>query len=275
MTGTVLITGATGFVGHQVLRRLSDSSAEIRAVVREGSQDKLIEGVPLEEVITTPDLFAESDDWWAEACEGVDTVIHVAWYVESGEYLQSPRNLDCLTGSVNMAKGAARAGVRRVTGIGSCFEYDLTEGRLSVESPLKPLSLYAATKTAVFSTLSQFLPSQGVEFLWCRLFYLHGDREDPRRLVPYIRSMLAAGKPAELGSGDQIRDFTDVAVAGEMIANEAMGARQGAVNICSGVAVTVREIAEKIADEYGRRDLLHFGARPDNEVDPPCVVGIK
>ena len=49
-----------------------------------------------------------------------------------------------------------------------------------------------------------------------------------------------------------------------MIANEAMGARQGAVNICSGVPVTVREIAEKIADEYGRRDLLHFGARPDN-----------
>ena len=214
MTGTVLITGATGFVGHQVLRQLSDSSVEIRAVIREGSQDKLIEGVPLEEVITTPDLFAESADWWAEACEGVDTVIHVAWYVESGEYLQSPRNLDCLTGSVSMAKGAARAGVRRITGIGSCFEYDLTEGSLSVESPLKPLSLYAATKTAVFSTLSQFLPSQGVEFLWCRLFYLYGDREDPRRLVPYIRSMLAAGKPAELGSGDQIRDFTDVAVAG-------------------------------------------------------------
>ena len=89
MTGTVLITGATGFVGHQVLRQLSDSSVEIRAVIREGSQEKLIQGVPVEEVITTPDLFAESGDWWAEACEGVDTVIHVAWYVESGEYLQS------------------------------------------------------------------------------------------------------------------------------------------------------------------------------------------
>ena len=275
MTGTVLITGATGFVGHQVLRQLANSSVEIRAVIREGSQDRLINVVPLEDVITTPDLFAESADWWAKACEGVDTVIHVAWYAESGEYLQSPKNLDCLTGSVNMAKGASRAGVRRVIGIGSCVEYDLSGGRLSVESPLKSLSLYAAAKTAVFSTLSQFLPSQGIEFLWCRLFYLYGDREDSRRLVPYIRSMLAAGKPAELGSGDHIRDFTDVAVAGEMIADEAMGDRQGAVNICSGVPITVREIAEKIADEYGRRDLLHFGVRPDNKIDPPCVVGIK
>jgi dTDP-6-deoxy-L-talose 4-dehydrogenase (NAD+) len=39
--------------------------------------------------------------------------------------------------------------------------------------------------------------------------------------------------------------------------------------------VTVRELAERIADEYGRRDLLRFGARPDNLVDPPCVVGVR
>ena len=37
----------------------------------------------------------------------------------------------------------------------------------------------------------------------------------------------------------------------------------------------VRELAEQIADEYGRRDLLKFGARPDNLIDPPCVVGDK
>ena len=275
MTRTVLVTGATGFVGYQVLRQLSNRPIAVRVVVREGSRDKLIEGIPLDEVITTPDLFLESAEWWARTCAGVDTVIHVAWYAEPGEYLQSPRNLDCLVGSVNLARGARRAGVRRFVGIGSCFEYDLTGRRLSVESPLKPASLYAAAKTAVYSTLSHFLPPRGVEFLWCRLFYLYGEREDPRRLVPYIHSMLAAGKPAALGSGDQIRDFTDVAVAGEMIADEALGDRQGAANICSGVPITVREIAEKIADEYGRRDLLHFGARPDNEIDPPCIVGIR
>ena len=255
--------------------RLADRSVDVRAVIREDSHDNLAIDVPRADVVTTPDLFAETADWWASTCEGVDTVIHVAWYAEPGKYLQSPKNLDCLIGSVNMAKGAGRAGVRRVVGIGSCFEYDLAVGKLSINSPLKPLSLYAAAKTAVFSTLSQFLPSQGIEFLWCRLFYLYGDGEDARRLVPYIRSMLAAGKPAELGRGDQVRDFTDVSVAGKMIVDEAMGDRQGAVNICSGVPVTVREIAENIADEYGRRDLLHFGVRPDNEVDPPCVVGIR
>jgi len=47
------------------------------------------------------------------------------------------------------------------------------------------------------------------------------------------------------------------------------------VNICSGHPVTVREVAESIADEFGRRDLLRFGARADNPVDPPCVVGVR
>jgi dTDP-6-deoxy-L-talose 4-dehydrogenase (NAD+) len=60
-----------------------------------------------------------------------------------------------------------------------------------------------------------------------------------------------------------------------MIVEAALGPVQGPVNICSGKAITVRQLAETIADEFGRRDLLRFGARPDNLVDPPCVVGIR
>lgn len=275
MTGTVLLTGATGFVGHQVLGTLTDRNIQVFVVVRDGWQVQLADGITIEQAITTRDLFAESADWWENACSGVDTVIHVAWYTEPGKYLQSAKNLDCLIGSLNLAKGAVQAGVRRFVGIGTCAEYDLTAGKLSVETPLKPLTPYAAAKAATFTVLSQWLPSQNVEFLWGRLFYLYGEREDPRRLVPYLRSKLKAGKPAELTSGKQIRDYIDVIEAGQMIAEEALGHRQGAINICSGVGITVRQLAEDIADEYGRRDLLKFGVRPDSHIDPPCVVGIK
>jgi nucleoside-diphosphate-sugar epimerase len=59
-----------------------------------------------------------------------------------------------------------------------------------------------------------------------------------------------------------------------MIADVALSERTGAVNICSGEAVTVRALAERIADEYGRRDLLQFGAKPDRPGDPALVVGV-
>ena len=275
MTGLVLLTGATGFVGRQVLHALGERGARIRAVVREGKQMYLAATEAIETVVTTPDLFAENAEWWADVCHGIDTVIHVAWYAEPGEYLQSAKNLDCLIGTLQLAKGAVEAKVRRFIGIGTCFEYDLTGGILAIETPLRPLTPYAGTKAAAFMALSQWFPQQGVEFAWCRLFYLHGEGEDARRLVPYLRAKLSTGEFAELTSGNQIRDFLDVREAGRMIVKTALSDELGPVNICSGIPITVRQLAEQIADEYGRRDLLKFGARPDNLVDPPCVVGVR
>lgn len=271
---TILVTGATGFVGRQIIRDLSNKNLNIVVVIREGKEE-LVRSIPnISRVVSTTDLFTESSDWWLKACEGVDTVIHAAWYTEPGKYLQSPINIECLTGTIALARGATLAGVNRFVGIGTCFEYDLTSGVLPVDTPLKPSTLYGSTKAAAYISLSQWLPAQGIEFSWCRLFYLYGEGEDERRLVPFLRSKLEAGEVAELTSGKQIRDFLDVETVGQMIADTALSNKQGAINICSGIPVTVRQLAEQIADEYGQRELLKFGARPDNLVDPDCVLGL-
>lgn len=270
----VLLTGATGFIGRQIMRGLNRTGTMFLPVVRTG-KECLVAGLPnVEGVISTPDLFAEDESWWAEQCRGIDIIIHAAWYVEPGKYLQAPQNMDCLIGSLNLAMGAAKANIKRFVGVGSCFEYDLESGVLSVESPLKPLTPYAAAKVALYHVLSQWFQAQSIAFTWCRLFYLYGEGEDDRRLVPYIRKQLENGEPAELTSGNQIRDFIDVTEAGQKIADVALSDKVGPVNVCSGIPVTVKQIAEKIADEFGRKDLLRFGARPDNLIDPRCVLGV-
>ena len=270
----MLLTGATGFVGSQILKVLLESNVLVRCVVREGSVSKLpTQTNSLESLIFTKDLFNENEEWWGKYLQNVDTVIHAAWYAEHGKYLQSPKNIDCLQGTLRLAKGAARAGVRRMVGIGTCAEYQTSSQKLTTETPLNPLSPYAAAKAAAFLFLSQWLPPQGIEFAWCRLFYLHGEGEDPQRLIPFLRERLASGKPVELTSGNQIRDFLDVKTVAHQIVQAALGSTTGALNIASGIPASVRKIAESIADEYGRRDLLLFGARADNPFDPPYVVG--
>ena len=271
----VLLTGATGFVGRQVVRALGERGCRVRPVVREGKQERIARDDAIESTVASPDIFAESAAWWARTCSGVDTVIHAAWYTEPGQYLQSPKNKECLSGTLRLAQGAVQAKVPRFVGIGTLFEYDLNVGRLSIATPLRPTTPYAQAKVDAFNALSAALPRQGVVFAWCRLFYLYGEGEDARRLVPYVRARLQAGEPVELSSGSQIRDFLDVREAARMIVDVALGPEDGPVNICSGRPVTVRELAERIADEFGRRDLLRFGARADNPVDPPCVVGVR
>jgi dTDP-6-deoxy-L-talose 4-dehydrogenase (NAD+) len=273
MNRDVLLTGATGFVGRQILRALLVHGARVRVVVRDASH--LPADATPERIVVTRDLFTETDEWWAENCAGIDTIVHAAWYAEPGQYLRSALNMTCLRGSLALAVGATRAGVRRFVGVGSCTEYDTSGGDLSIDTPLLPQSAYAAAKVATYCGLAHWLPSQSVELAWCRLFYVYGEDEDERRLVAHIRRRLAAGEVVELTSGNQVRDYLDVRDAGRMIADVAVGTVTGPVNVCSGVPTTVRALAEQIADEYGRRDLLRFGVRPDNLFDPPRVVGIR
>ena len=274
MTGLVLVTGGTGFVGRQVLQALSVYGIKVRLVIRNEKQRQDLLYNNIESIVVSSDLFAETQDWWTKVCTGVDSVLHVAWYASPGKYLTSLKNIDCLIGTLQMAQGAVAAGVKRFVGVGTCFEYDLTGGMLSVDTPLKPLTPYAAAKVAAFFALSQFFPQQGVEFAWCRLFYLYGEGEDERRLVPYLRSKLAVGDFVELTRGNQVRDYLDVKVAGERIVDVVCSDKNGSINICSGEAITIRQFTENIADEYGQRNLLRFGVRPDNIFDPPCVVGV-
>ncbi len=272
---TVTLTGATGFVGGQILRNLLERGCSVRVLVRDPSRLPVIPARGALEVMHTPDLFAEGTDRLEELLEGSEILVHAAWHAEPGEYLTSPVNLACLTGTLNLANAFAAVRGRRFVGVGTCAEYDPSAGLMTTDTPLAPNTLYAACKASAFQVLRFFLGTEDISFAWCRIFYLYGEGEDERRLVPYIRRQLEAGQQVLLTRGDQVRDFLDVKDAARMITDVALGQVQGAVNICSGEAVTVRQLAERIADEYGRRELLRFGARPENVFDPPRVVGVR
>lgn len=273
MSCRVLLTGATGFIGKQVLEVLKLKQINTTLIVRPNWEEKIAKHERIINVIETEDLFKETPEWWTNASKNIDVIIHLAWYAETGKYLMSDKNIDCLLGTLNLVRGASVAGIGKFIGVGTCFEYDLGADVLTTNTPLKPLSQYAAAKVATYFVLSHFLLQKNIEFTWCRLFYLYGENQDSRRLVSYIRSSIKKGDFVELTSGRQIRDYMDVRDAGIKIVEASIGDVVGAINICTGVPITVRKLAENIADEYDRRDLLKFGARKNNFTDPESVIG--
>ena len=271
----ILITGASGFVGRQVLKSLSKFDANLHLVIKKESINGLEINHDAVNFITTKDIFNESVDWWRAHTENIDIVIHLAWYAEPGKYLDSPINKQCVEGTIRMAEGSSQSGLKRFVGIGTCFEYKFSNSQLTTESELKPLTPYAMAKVETFNHLTNLFHEKDMEFLWCRLFYLYGDGEDERRLVPFLINNLSKGKSVELSSGDKIKDYLDVAKAGEIISNLALSDHTGPYNVCSGKGISIKSLAESIADRYNGRDLLKFGNPKVNNLDPDFIVGEK
>jgi dTDP-6-deoxy-L-talose 4-dehydrogenase (NAD+) len=272
----ILITGATGFLGKQVLKSLAKESVSIKIISRGNRDNFLTQFKNISEIINTDNFFTESSQWYEEICKDIDIIIHVAWYAEPGKYLESPLNLECLAGTLNFAKSACKQGIKKFVGVGTCFEYDLSNSNpLDINAPLNPKFLYSIAKANVYALLSKYFKNENIEFLWTRVFYLYGEDEDERRLVAVLRKKLALGEIVDLTSGSEIRDFMDVKIAGSMIAGAALGMNVGPFNVCSGEGQSIRELAESIADEYGKRELLNFGAREDNLADSQSIVGLK
>jgi dTDP-6-deoxy-L-talose 4-dehydrogenase (NAD+) len=270
----ILLTGATGFVGMNILEELANRGVLVTPVVRRGTEHLIDKFENISKIISVDDIFKENSDWWAELSSDADIFIHAAWYTKTHDYLISKQNINCQLGTLNIAKGVIKSGIKKFVGIGTCFEYEFVSDYISVDTPLKPISHYASAKAATYLALLKMSKDEKMDFAWCRLFYLYGENESESRLYSYILSQINQGKKIELTSGEQIRDFMHVRMAAEHIVTVALGNMVGPINICSGIPITVREFAMNVADRFGARSLLDFGAKVNKSTDPPRIVGI-
>ena len=203
-----------------------------------------------------------------------DLILHLAWCVEHGRFWTDPANNDWLNASMALAEAAVRNGVRRFIGVGTCFEYDWpADGECHENAtPLKSHTLYDMCKAGLRSRLDELCTAAGMDFAWARLFHLYGADEHPDRLVADIARRVGAGEPAACSTGLALRDYMDVRDAGAGLVALALSNVTGSVNVASGQAVSIAEIARLIGDIAGRPDLIRLGERPDRANEPARIV---
>ena len=112
----------------------------------------------------------------------------------------------------------------------------------------------------------------GISFAWARLFFLYGAGEGEKRLVPSLARALAADLPAKCTSGGAVRDFLDVRDAAEALVALALSDVTGEVNIASGVATSIAQVAQSLGRLAAKPDLVQIGALEDRPNEPPCIV---
>lgn len=267
----VLVTGIGGFVGSFFARLLMNQGYDVHGIVRTTTDLWRIQDILSSIHLFSADLqdYSRINTYLKELKP--DWCIHLAWYAVPGKYLQSSENLNSLQASLNLVSQLAQLGCQRFIGVGTCFEYDFSFGYLSESSPTKPLTLYAATKVALATTLSQLSAMTKMETVWVRLFYQYGEQENANRLIPAIICSLLKDEEVKTTKGEQIRDFLHIEDVASALLEISQSKLTGIVNIGSGQPITVREIALKVGEILNKTHLINFGALPYRANDPMFI----
>ncbi|MGD9158485.1 MAG: NAD(P)-dependent oxidoreductase [Desulfobacteraceae bacterium] len=269
----IFLTGASGFIGAHVLEKLLSGGHHVAALISPDNPMSRLQLLKNDFSITkatledTQILEKTIDEFKPEAC------IHLAWYAEPGEYLNSDKNIQSLSSSLALFRMLINAGCRHIIGAGTCFEYDTSFGYLKEDTSARPESLYAATKLSCFLTGTQLAVKNDVAFSWARIFYPYGPKENPKRLVPGVISSLKEGIPFPSTTGEQIRDYIHVCDVASAFSTLLEKKADGIYNISSGSPVSIRQLLETIAELMNKKDLIQAGAIPYRKWEPPFICG--
>jgi nucleoside-diphosphate-sugar epimerase len=249
---TVVVTGAAGFVGWHLVKALERRGSEVVALRRVDLDYRDAHAV--EEVLRAAAPTA---------------LVHAAWRLAPGSaFLDDPGNRDEKEASLRLFELAHSAGCRRIVGLGTCLEYEFSDGPVAEDAPLRPRNAYASSKAELFAEAQAAL---GESFTWARIYYPFGPREPPHRLVPSVVHSLLRGERIATTAGTQRRSFLHVEDAANAIAWLALLDAAGAFNVGSPEAVPIRDVVERIAETVGRPDLVDIGARPQRPGDPEVL----
>jgi nucleoside-diphosphate-sugar epimerase len=264
----VLLTGASGFIGHHCLEPLLERGYEVHAVSsRTLKTDKRItwHQVDLLEAGSAQSLLADVRP---------THLLHLAWFVVPGKLITAPENFAWVRASMDLVQEFAAAGGKRLTICGSCYEYDWNYGYCSESlTPAAPNTVYGVCKQSLNQLVHSLSSLASLSAAWGRVFFLYGPHEHPQRLVSSVILSLLKGEPAKCSHGRQIRDYMHVQDVANGLVALLDSEVTGSVNVSSAQATTLRDIVLTIGRHLERPDLIQLGAIPARANDAPLVVG--
>jgi len=260
-----LVTGATGFVGSWLVRRLIADGHSVAVMTRQSSDLWRIRPWLSSVLQINGDLNRMNEMAASIRSFAPETIFHLAWTGgNSSRFLNDAAQVYAnVPGSLELMRIATETGVRTFINFGSCVEYGQYSIPVRESDPVLPTNLYGRAKYVVEELGMALASASGFRFASMRLFWAYGPADDEARLMPSLIRKMLSGQRYAMTAGEQLWDYLYIEDAIEAIVRVAnTSSAQGIFNLGSGRPEKLGTVALQIAMLAGEQSLLGLGDIP-------------
>lgn len=261
----ILVTGANGYLGQGIVKRILDSRNEVIAT------DFNVNHIDDRAIKVKGNLFDLDNPY--EYFHKPDVLLHLAW--RDGFVHYSNAHIEDLFKHYTFLEKMAESGVSQIAVMGSMHEIGFFEGSIDENTPCNPVTPYGIAKNALRELTSMICKKYKVKFQWLRGYYIVGNSRYGSSIFSKITDAALEGKkkfPFTMGQNQY--DFVDYEefcfkVAATVLQNIVLGV----IEISSGKPEKLSDRVERFIKENKYDITLEYGAFPDRPYDSKAVWG--
>lgn len=240
----ILVAGGSGFLGSEIVRKLSTEGHKVRSLNRQRSPLDIDQYIG---DIGQPDSYRNLIlDWKPEV------VIQVAWVTDQLSYRESALNRLYARNTLSFAEHCFQSETQHFLALGTSAEYGKPNQLCNASTtPCIPLDSYGAEKLWASEEMKRIALNYETRFSWARVFQPYGLNQDPSRLIHSAARHFKAGKKFNTQSSTNVLDWiTSRDVAGA-VAYTLEHDLPEVVDIGTSVGTSVSNVLIKVAELCG------------------------
>lgn len=270
-----IVTGATGFIGQEVITALLKQGHYVYCVCRPDSPKVFL--LPTNTNLSV--VFAAISDYskLSSMIPSADVMINMAWdgITREGRSLTDIQR-DNISYALQAMDSAKVIGCKVFVETGSQAEYGVAEGKIYENTPCRPFSDYGKAKLALKEIASKRAGEIGMKYLHLRIFSVYGENDHPWAMISSCTSKMLANEDVELSACIQNWNFLYVKDCAKQIvllsewAYDTMETTYEVFNLASDDTRVLKSYIEEMYSLTGSKSQLLYG-----RVTPKFLVSIN